>query len=265
MTLDETAARLAMPGTAVVELGERTWTWGPLEARYLVYSLTKPVLAAAVLRQVGAEAQAVRASPGRPWSDEEILRRAREAGPTDAPGEGWAYSNTGYLLLRRLLEAHGGLDAALHGLNLGRATVAHALADLQPTPPAPSRWLHDGVDDVRGVYHPHWVGHRTLVATVGDLLGFWRALPAAMREPATFVEIGREVPGMVRPSYGLGLMADPGAPEGVVVGHGGGGPGYAAGAFTVPAAGAVAIVLTADEAYPAPDAARSLLRAALDG
>ncbi len=37
-----------------------------------------------------------------------------------------------------------------------------------------------------------------------------------------------------QPAYGLGLMIDPRARYGVIAGHGGGGPGYAAGALHVP-------------------------------
>ena len=55
-------------------------------------------------------------------------------------------------------------------------------------------------------------GHRTLVARAGDLVGFWRDLPAEMLDPRTFVPVGADAPGFVRPSYGLGVMADPGQP-----------------------------------------------------
>ena len=47
------------------------------------------------------------------------------------------------------------------------------------------------------------------------------------------VEIGFDAPGFVRPSYGIGLMTDPGWPGGLLIGHGGGGPGYAAATFAV--------------------------------
>ncbi len=47
------------------------------------------------------------------------------------------------------------------------------------------------------------------------------------------VEIGFDAPGFVRPSYGIGLMTDPGWEDGLLVGHGGGGPGYAAACFAL--------------------------------
>jgi D-alanyl-D-alanine carboxypeptidase len=86
-----------------------------------------------------------------------------------------------------------------------------------------------------------------------------------MLDPRTFVPIGAEAPGFVRPSYGIGVMADPEHPLGMVVGHGGGGPGYAAAVFAVPEADAVAIVLAADERYPAQREALELLRAVTTG
>jgi D-alanyl-D-alanine carboxypeptidase len=84
-----------------------------------------------------------------------------------------------------------------------------------------------------------------------------------MLDPATFIPIGHPATGFVRPAYGLGLMADPASPLGLVVGHGGGGPGYAHGVFAAPGAGALAIVLTRDERYDAQGLALRLLEAAI--
>jgi D-alanyl-D-alanine carboxypeptidase len=271
--------------TTLLAVGDDVEIVGDGAARYLIYSVTKTAVAAAVLllaregaielgsvrrfldhtsgvRDYGSLREyheAVRTRPGSAWDDDEFLARADAAGPQFEPGKGWAYSNTGYLLLRRLLDEHGGLAAFLPRFGLGGTTVAERTEDLGAAVPAPSALLLDGVDDVRGVYDPCWVGHRTLVARAEDLLGFWRDLPAEMLDPRTFVPIGADAPGFVRPSYGLGVMADPEHPLGTVVGHGGGGPGYAAGVFALPRADAVAIALAADEAYPAQQTALELL------
>ena len=207
--------------------------------------------------------EAVRLRPGSAWDDDEFLARTTAAGPHFEPVQGWAYSNTGYLLLRRLLDEHGGLASFLPRLALAEVTVAERTEDLGVAVPAPSALLLDGVDDVRGVYDPRWVGHRTLVGRAEDILAFWRNLPEEMLDPQTFVSIGFDAPGFVRPSYGLGVMADPDSPLGTVVGHGGGGPGYATAVFAVPRADAVAIVLAADEGYPAQQTALELLTAAV--
>src|SRR4051812_46598579 len=216
------AAAAEVPGASLVAVGDATWSAGALDGRYPVYSLTKPVIAAAVFALVddgrialadrapqgwpGTVAQlldhtsgardygslpayhdAVRRRPRDPWSDEELLDAARRAGPDFAPGDAWAYSNTGYTLLRRLLDVHGGLASFLPRLGLPGTVVAEHPDDLLATVPAPSALIADGVPDVRGGYDPRWVGHRTLIASAHDLLGFWRLLPSAMLDPTTFV------------------------------------------------------------------------------
>jgi D-alanyl-D-alanine carboxypeptidase len=276
--------------TTLVAVGDDVSITGDTEARYAIYSVTKTAVAAAVLllvRECAVELdpvrrlldhtsgvrdygslpeyhEAVRTQPGHAWDDDEFLARTAAAGPQFESGTGWGYSNTGYLLLRRLLDEHGGLAAFLPRLGLGETKVAERMDDFLAAVPAPSGLLLDGVDDVRGVYDPRWVGHRTLVARAGNLVGFWRNLPAEMLDPATLVPIGFDAPGFVRPSYGLGVMADPEHPLGTIVGHGGGGPGYAAGVFALPSRDAVAIVLAADESFPAQQTALELLSTALD-
>jgi D-alanyl-D-alanine carboxypeptidase len=271
--------------TTLVAVGGEIEITGDPAARYPIYSVTKTAVAAAVLHLVREDAvelaavrrlldhtsgvrdygslseyhEAVRTRPGVAWEDDEFLARTAAAGPSFEPGKGWAYSNTGYLLLRRLLDEHGGLAAFLPRLGLEDVTVAERLADFDAAVPAPSALLLDGVREVRGVYDPRWVGHRTLVARAEDLVGFWRNLPAEMLDPRTFVPIGFDAPGFVRPSYGLGVMADPEHPLGTVVGHGGGGPGYAAAVLAVPSTDTVAIVLAADERYPAQAKALELI------
>jgi len=90
---------------------------------------------------------------------------------------------------------------------------------------------------VRGRYHPRWVGHRTLASTVSDQRRFWTALAAGelcdLSQLTEAVEIGFDAPGFARPSYGLGVMTDPGRTDGLLIGHGGGGPGYVAAAFAL--------------------------------
>ena len=72
-----------------------------------------------------------------------------------------------------------------------------------------------------------WVGHRTLISTSADQHRFWSALAAGelcdLARLTESVEIGFDAPGFVRPSYGIGLMTDPGWDDGLLIGHGGGG------------------------------------------
>jgi D-alanyl-D-alanine carboxypeptidase len=142
--LDEVAGHAGLAGAALVTAGDRTWQTGDIDAQYVINSLTKSVISAAFLllaaegavdldasagsllgdgrfdvsvRQLlqhtsgipdygrwRAYHDAVRESPSRPWPDEAFLRVAHARGPLFAPGQGWAYSNNGYLLLRMILD-----------------------------------------------------------------------------------------------------------------------------------------------------------------
>ena len=198
---------------------------------------------------------AVRERPSEPWDDEELLARALASGPDFPPGEGWAYSNTGYLLVRRIVDlvAKGGFPGELERellrpLELADTSLALEPADLEGLAAGP-----EGAEEVRGRYHPCWVGHRTLASTVGDQKRFWTALASGqlcdLDVLTESVEIGFDAPGFHRPSYGLGVMTDP-RPDGLLIGHGGGGPGYAAAAFALLRRAAeprVVVVLSADE------------------
>ena len=82
------------------------------------------------------------------------------------------------------------------------------------------------------------------------------------------VEIGFDAPGFTRPSYGLGVMTDPGRPDGLLIGHGGGGPGYAAAAFAVLRPGddpLVAVELSGDERVDVQAQALDALRPTTSG
>lgn len=301
--LDEVAGRAGLTGAALVTAAGRVWQAGDIDARYVIYSITKPVIAAAFLllaaggavdldasggslagegrvtasvRQLLRHASgmpgygrdpgyhaAVRGSPSRPWPDEEFLRRAHARGPLFAPGHGWAHSNNGYLLFRRILDRHGGLAAFLPSLGFTAATVAEALPDLGRAVPARSALIGDGIHQVAGRYHPRWAGHRTLVTSARELHRFWSSPPPAFTDPASLVPAGTDDGGLLtRPSYGLGVMADPASPASLIIGHGGAGPGYSAGAFAAPARAAVAIILEAAEDFPAQELAVELLHAA---
>ncbi|MGZ8782079.1 MAG: serine hydrolase domain-containing protein [Gaiellaceae bacterium] len=188
--------------------------------------------------------EAVSTSPSTPWSDDELIARALARGADFGPGRGWAYSNTGYLLVRRILDAatQDGLADALNRellqpLGLRDTTLAVELEDLRDLAPGRSAQVGAGIRDVRGRYHPGWVGHRTLASTVADQRLFWTALAAGelceLDVLTDSVAIGFEAPGFARPSYGLGVMTDPGRPDGLLIGHGGAGPGYVAAAFAL--------------------------------
>jgi CubicO group peptidase (beta-lactamase class C family) len=66
-----------------------------------------------------SEYHAAVASGDTPWSDQELFARVPPANVLFPPGAGWAYSNVGYLLLRRLIERTYG--AGLKDWSSGRS------------------------------------------------------------------------------------------------------------------------------------------------
>lgn len=169
------------------------------------------------------------------WPPEELLARVPPDDLLFAPGQGWAYSNVGYLLLRQLLEARSGAalpqalrELVLSPLGLGRAKVAET------------------VDDMNGCafagdhgYDPGWVYHGTVVGPVSEAaLALHRIMTGNVLAPASRAAmldryaIGGPLPG--RPwqttGYGLGLMMGEGLCAGMaaakpVAGHSAVGPG----------------------------------------
>ena len=199
---------------------------------------------------MGAYHEAVREKPGRPWLPEHFLERTLANGLVYAPGEGWGYSNVGYLVLKLLLEriTKASFGRALTRqifapLELQHTFVAERLQDVQDLTPGYSTLFSDdkSLQDVTRKYHPGWVAHGVVVSTaleLGRILAatFKRQLlnQALLEAMLTPVLVPGRHPLFRQPAYGLGVMVDPQSPYGAVVGHGGGGPGYSTGALTFP-------------------------------
>jgi D-alanyl-D-alanine carboxypeptidase len=195
-------------------------------------------------------AAAVRAHPERAWSSGEFLERTLERGLLFAPGEGWAYSNIGYLTIRLLVERVTGLSlrqaVARHivePLGLTETFVAESLADAVALTPGYSSWLDPGgpLVAVSARYDPGWVSHGVVISTAPELARIIESVfdgrlvpPGLLSEMLQPIRVPGEHPPFVEPSYGLGVMLDPGSPFGLVAGHGGGGPGYSTGALHFP-------------------------------
>ena len=97
------------------------------------------------------------------------------------PGQGWAYSNPGYMLLKRVAEEVAGAsyrtliaERIAGRLGLQRTFVAESIEDLAALAPGTSSALSpDGAPrDVRVLYHPGWVSHGVLASTASDLVCF---------------------------------------------------------------------------------------------
>lgn len=217
--------------------------------------------------------QAVRETPSRAWGFERYAAETYAKGLLFEPGEGWAYSNPGYMLLRRVAE-----DVTSHPfrqlleeriaapLGLRHTAVVETTRDLADLAPATSRALAtDGTPvDVRRHYDPGWVSHGVIASTASDLARFLDALLAGglvgQESVAEMTQLTRvPVPGSDadpaarpyrwrEPHYGLGLMVDTGAPWGPVYGHNGAGPGYSASVFRAPGLGGVTACVLGAEA-----------------
>ena len=178
---------------------------------------------------VAAYHQAVAANEA-PWPRQELLDRARADELLFEPGQGWSYSNIGYLFARERSErAYGGslADAAAElvidavgALGVAFANEPHDLTGVE---------MGDAQTyDPGWVYHGLFVGPPVAAAHLLEvLLGEASPLSAAAR--AQMLEI-HDLPQFTRApwsggAYGLGVMCPPTPTGWRAVGHTGGGPG----------------------------------------
>lgn len=231
----------------------------------------------------------VRVFPSNPWSFERFAAETFDRGLLFQPGHGWAYSNPGFMLLKRILEQVSGRpyremvsDYITVPLGLSETSVAESLQDLSSLAPGTSSLISpDGnACDVRSRYHPGWVSHGVIASTASDLVQFvdrlfhGSLLTADSRDqmlhlvalPDLRVQATKEsgLPAG-QPSYGLGLMGDPMSPWGLLVGHNGGGPCYSASVFHAFDAGGVTVCAMGaiEGGFSAEDVVAELLRSIL--
>ncbi|BFU96106.1 MAG: Metal-dependent hydrolase, beta-lactamase superfamily [Nitrospira sp.] len=178
-----------------------------------------------------------------PWTFAEFLERTHAKQLLFEPGQGWRYSNIGYMIVRRLIETVCGKSfteiisgEVCQPLGLSHTFVIQNRDDFQTLVPAYSFSISsDGLPvDVRPRYDPGWVATGVTASTASDLVLFYERLFAGLLIPPSLLDemcsvVRTGVPPTQRcvaPSYGLGLIADPQCPYGVLYGHNGAGPGY---------------------------------------
>ena len=257
------ALLLGLCDEARVSLDDRLARWFPRVAGAERIALRQLLNHTAGVPDYGGLAtyhQAVRASPSSPWSFERFAAETFDKGLSFDPGSSWAYSNPGYMLLKRIAEEIAGASLAVmirerltRPLGLRRTFTAESPDDLAGLAPAISRALApDGEPrDVRGLYHPGWVSHGVVASTPSDVVRFFDALfcgallsPQSRHAMTSLVPIGQSPPPASRwrtPSYGLGIMADPDSAYGRFWGHNGGGPGGTTSAAHAPDLGGVSV------------------------
>ena len=195
---------------------------------------------------------AVRTTPSAPWTDDQFVSATLTKGLLFAPGAGWAYSNVGYLLLRRAIENATGrsyrqciADHIASPLGLAQTFVAETIGDWSCCVPGFGSEVSAGgeVVDVRATYHPAWCAPGVAVSTVDDVTLFYDALFSGvlldhphLDQMLQLTRVPGSHPPAVTPSYGMGIMADPDGLLGPSYGHGGGGPGYSLSAAILPRA-----------------------------
>ena len=189
-----------------------------------------------------------------PWSFQEFIERTLLKGLSFEPGKGWAYSNIGYMLLSRLIEevTRQELGSAMTSLIfrplaldqtffMTRREQMYELVAGQSFNVAGQSFnlsIADGVADARGFYDPGWVAHGVIASTAKDVATFYHELlkgrllsAATLEQMRKLIDVKSSHPPFVRPSYGLGLMADPEYLLGAIYGHTGEGPGYCGAAY----------------------------------
>ncbi|MDO8406598.1 MAG: serine hydrolase domain-containing protein [Pseudomonas sp.] len=165
-----------------------------------------------------------------PWSAAEMLQRLDATRLRYAPGDGWRYSNVGYLFIARLIARVTGLrleealtQRVFAPLGLSRIRLAATRADLA--------YVNMGA---ASTYDPGWVYHGLLVgplveaALCLDRLLDGHLLPQSLlREMQTVRTLGGPIAGRpwVAPGYGLGLMQGMVESGLTLSGHTGVGPG----------------------------------------
>lgn len=183
-------------------------------------------------------------APGNPFTPDVLVSFVLDAEPLFPPGESWAYSDTGYVLIGLVIEAITDracydeiADRFLEPLGL-KATTPSSLRTLpglatgyvaadNPFGLPPKTTDQNGVM----VWHPgmEWTGGGLIstsrdLAHWGDALFRGHALPDEdLNTMLESVPIGADTPGM---HYGLGIAIRQSGPLSPVYGHGGWIPGY---------------------------------------
>ncbi|MFD1321241.1 serine hydrolase domain-containing protein [Micromonospora sonneratiae] len=173
------------------------------------------------------------------YTREQLVARAMNHRPDFEPGAGWAYSNTGFVLVGMIIERVTGrslqqevTDRIVGPLGLHHTTWP-GTSPFLPQPHARAYQLFE-TGELVDVTEQVLVDPDSMVSSTRDLDRFFRALlggrllrPAQLAEMKRTVEINEDI-NVIWPGgrYGLGLASRPLPCGGVYWGHDGGDGGY---------------------------------------
>jgi CubicO group peptidase (beta-lactamase class C family) len=231
---------------------------GQSDALFPWWSITKAVLAAAVLRLAdsgrlsldnfyrdrpytirqllqhtaglntygGSPYRAAVAAGDPVWPVEEMLARVKADRLIFSPGEGWAYSNVGYLFVRQLIEetVDMEIDESLRVLVFEPMGIQRTRIAKTPDDMAQTHWGNPNG------YDPRWVYHGLLIGPPSDAVDFLGQLlfgPFLSEDSASAMKGMRALGGSIagrhwkKTGYGLGLMIGEMEKAGLAYGHSG--------------------------------------------
>jgi D-alanyl-D-alanine carboxypeptidase len=185
-----------------------------------------------------------------PWGFNQFIKHTCTKDVIADPGEGWRYSNIGYMVLCKIIEVAAGqslaavIQSEITGpLQLIQTAVVQTSEDFQALTPGYSRFLDlaGAATDVREWYHPGWVAHGLLASSAADATCFLHDLFGGELIDANRLAHMLQlvpVPGYSsakRIGYGLGIAGETDPTLGPHFGHEGSGPGYTVIVIHVPA------------------------------
>jgi D-alanyl-D-alanine carboxypeptidase len=163
------------------------------------------------------------------WPRRKMLDLALAGGTLFQPGEGWSYSNIGYMLVRERIE-----DVTGKPLGMVLSDLLFEPLGLPTIGLAETREEFAGLHwDAAAAYDPKWVYHGCLTGTASDAARLLHTLfagdllrPGMLDRMRAARFLGGPIPG--RPwtecGYALGLMSGAVAKAGKALGHSGAGP-----------------------------------------
>ncbi len=181
---------------------------------------------------------------GEVWDNETFAKQTLSKPLQFTPGLGFAYSNPGYWLLKRIVEIESNRD-------FQEALAQFIFAPNQMS----SAYLARGqFDEDLPNYPAEWVWHGLVIADATDIARFFHSLKD-IDYMANAVAVPGDHPSWQNPHYGNGLMIEPD----LRFGHNGSGPGYSSSAMHFVQTGITACVIESIDEQAHPDSAQASL------